>query len=237
MKHILYLFALCLVLSCTQKESKKGRTDFENDPRLGESAKKEIRASKEREKWPFEKWEEYYLSLKNKPKPLEAFYFLDDLVLRSIDEKRWDKTEVYSNEYLRMTESFKDDWNYGNAIYHGNLGLSHVAFNKKMDSTAAIKYLLAASKTPGSPQLVSFGPFVESATRSLLQDLAKIGQKDTLLEFAENCKKFVTRVYNKELNKEKQAQSAEVEKWNLADLEHFEQQIHKNETPDFKKQY
>ncbi len=235
MKHILYLFALCLVLSCTQKESKKDITDFENDPRLSESTKKEIRDSNERKKWSFEKWEVYYLSLKNKPKPLEAFYFLDDLVLRSIDEKRWDKTEVYSNEYLRMAESFKSDWNYGNAIFHGNLGISHVAFNKKLDSKSADNYLLAASKTPGSPQLVSFGPFNEPSIRSFLQELAKKGHKDTLLEFAENCKKFVTRVYNKESTQEQRANSDEVEKWNFAALEHFEQQIRENETPDFKK--
>ncbi len=139
--------------------------------------------------------------LKSQPKPLEAFHFLGDLVLRSTDEKRWEKTELYSKEYLLMSELFKDNWNFGNAIYYGNLGLSQVAFNKKMDSKSAVKYLLAASKTPGSPQLDSFGPFIEPATRSLLLDLAK---------------------------------SDQVEKWNLAALEHFEQQIRKNETPDFK---
>ena len=49
----------------------------------------------------------------------------------------------------------------------------------------AEKYLLDAGKTPGSPQLNSFGPNME-----LARELLEKGEKETVLKYLDLCSKF-----------------------------------------------
>jgi len=49
----------------------------------------------------------------------------------------------------------------------------------------AKEYLLKAGQTPGSPQLNSFGP-----NMSLARDLAEKGEKDVVVEYFDQCRKF-----------------------------------------------
>jgi tetratricopeptide (TPR) repeat protein len=60
-------------------------------------------------------------------------------------------------ELLKNVDQKTDGWNYGNVIYQYNLFLGKIALQEGQADEAA-KYLIAASKTPGSPQLNSFGP-------------------------------------------------------------------------------
>jgi tetratricopeptide (TPR) repeat protein len=58
-----------------------------------------------------------------------------------------------------LLSTFKDpeEWVYGNAVHEGNMVLGQVAAARK-DFDSAAKFLLEAGKSPGSPQLKSYGP-------------------------------------------------------------------------------
>jgi hypothetical protein len=64
---------------------------------------------------------------------------------------------------------------------------------------SACKYLIEASKTPGSPQLDSFGPDM-----TLARELLEQGKKDAVIEFLENCSKFwkIKEIIGKDLCQE-----------------------------------
>lgn len=68
-------------------------------------------------------------------------------------------------------------WNYGNVIYSANELLGRVAL-REGNLDAAKKYLVAAGKTKGSPQLNSFGPGF-----TLARELAEKGERDAVIEF------------------------------------------------------
>lgn len=68
-------------------------------------------------------------------------------------------------------------WNYGNVIYDANTLLGRVAL-REGNLDAAKKYLVAAGKTKGSPQLNSFGP-----SFTLARELAEKGERDAVIEF------------------------------------------------------
>jgi hypothetical protein len=77
-----------------------------------------------------------------------------------------------------------DDWNYGNAIHNANMALATIAWDggKKEE---AIKYVLAASKSPGSPQLDSFGPQFP-----IVPKLLAAGRKDVVLQYLTGVQRF-----------------------------------------------
>ena len=77
-----------------------------------------------------------------------------------------------------------NSWNYGNVIYDANGLLGRIAI-REGDVSAAKKYLLTAGKTPGSPQLNSFGPHF-----TLARELMEKGEPDTVLDFLDLVGKF-----------------------------------------------
>jgi hypothetical protein len=90
-----------------------------------------------------------------------------------------------------MAPNFRSNWNYGNAIQDGNLVLGRIAVqNGKIEE--AKKYLLEAGKSPGSPQMDSFGP-----NMSLAKDLLGKGERDAVLQYFELCRKFWNMDYGK----------------------------------------
>ena len=78
----------------------------------------------------------------------------------------------------------KSSWNYGNVVYDANQILGLAAL-RQGNVSAAKSYLLAAGRTPGSPQLDSFGPDMTLAQMLLAQ-----GQKQTVLTFLDLVAKF-----------------------------------------------
>lgn len=94
------------------------------------------------------------------------------------------KSEEYSRKMLSGTDSGKENWNTGNKIFYGNFYLGRIAI-KQGNVAAAEKYLLEAGKTPGSPQLDSFGPDF-----TLAAEVFKAGKKDTVVQFLEDVSKF-----------------------------------------------
>lgn len=94
------------------------------------------------------------------------------------------QADSYAHELLSMAPNFESDWNYGNAIYTGNVILGRISLEQK-DLPAARSYLLAAGDTPGSPQLDSFGPDL-----TLAKQLLERGEKESVAAFFGKIGKF-----------------------------------------------
>ena len=92
-----------------------------------------------------------------------------------------DKARTYAEATLA---DIPDDWNRGNRIHYGNLVLGRIALSGG-DLGGAGQHLLAAGRTPGSPQLNSFGPDM-----ALARDLLDRGQTQTVLRYLELCLDF-----------------------------------------------
>lgn len=75
-------------------------------------------------------------------------------------------------------------WAYGNAIHHANTIIGRAALARGRQEQA-IASLLAAGKTPGSPQLGSFGPNMR-----LARDLLLVGRWEPVIEYLTLCQAF-----------------------------------------------
>ncbi len=89
-----------------------------------------------------------------------------------------------ANELLALANRLPTDWNTGNALHHGHLLLGRVTLAEG-NLHQAVDHLLAAGRTPGSPQLNSFGPNCQLAL-----DLLKAGQSAAVLAYLESCGAF-----------------------------------------------
>lgn len=94
------------------------------------------------------------------------------------------KARSYANDVIAQAAAMRDNWNYGNAISIGNLILGQLALDSG-DVGEAKRYLLEAGKTPGSPQLNSFGPSMELA-KALLEK----GEREAVVQYMDLCAKF-----------------------------------------------
>ena len=98
--------------------------------------------------------------------------------------KEYSSAKIHAEELLNLAPKYSDDWNYGNAIHDGNMVLGRLAVNSG-DLQKGIEHLIAAGKTPGSPQLNSFGP-----NMSLASDLLEKGEQESVIAYFGLCKKF-----------------------------------------------
>jgi hypothetical protein len=112
------------------------------------------------------------------------FYKLPDLAKRAFHAEQIEKAKGYSNRLLQMAPQYRENWNYGNAIFFGNFVLGRVAV-REGDFTRAGEYLLASADTPGSPQLDSFGPNL-----TLAKELLEKGQSSLVAQYLSLCKRF-----------------------------------------------
>jgi len=112
--------------------------------------------------------------------------FLLEMATMALAADESTRAKAYASELLRTLDDKtpKKNWNYGNAVYDGNLILGHVALAEG-NIAEAKQFLLAAGRTPGSPQLGSFGP-----NMSLAEQLLMKGEKQVVLEYFELCRKF-----------------------------------------------
>jgi tetratricopeptide (TPR) repeat protein len=127
---------------------------------------------------------EYEKAQASDHKEMSRFYRLDSLAKAAIKAEDLEKATRYAKESLEGAERFPKDWNHGNALHHGNNVLGLVAL-KQGDFKLAAEHLMKAGKTPGSPQLNSFGPNMILAKALLEKD-----GKDAVLEYFELCRKF-----------------------------------------------
>lgn len=131
----------------------------------------------------------------------QKFGFLNDIATKyssggfAITKENSIKVKEIANKLLSLAEKFKNDWNYGNAIHHGNIVLGRVALSSG-DVENSLKYLMLASKTKGSPQLRSFGPNMNLASE-LLEILEK-EKREEIIKYIDACLVFWTAGVNTE---------------------------------------
>ena len=106
---------------------------------------------------------------------------LQSLAKAALAANKPQKAKEYAENMLSQNSP---GWNYGNNIHHGNIILGKIALASD-DLDEAKKRLIMAGKTPGSPQLNSFGPDM-----TLAKELLQKGEKDVVLEYLELCSKF-----------------------------------------------
>ena len=114
----------------------------------------------------------------------DRFYALNDAAKQSFEFERIPDARTYAEELLVLAPRFTRNWNYGNAIQDANLVLGRIAVREgRIDDAKA--YLRASGRSPGSPQMNTFGPDM-----SLANDLLEKGERDVVLEYFDLCRKF-----------------------------------------------
>jgi len=103
---------------------------------------------------------------------------------RRLARGRLEAARRLADELLFLAAQQSPDWNTGNALHHGHLLLGRVALARGNVQEAG-EQLLAAGRTPGSPQLNTFGPNCR-----LARDLLAAGQASPVLAYLEECGKF-----------------------------------------------
>lgn len=112
------------------------------------------------------------------------FYKLTDIAFDALASGESGKAKFNAEVLLKKAESFRENWNYGNAFHIGNLVLGQIAFDSG-DLDEAKRFLLEAGKTPGSPQLNTFGP-----NMLLAKELLANQEYEAVLKYFELCAKF-----------------------------------------------
>ena len=130
------------------------------------------RAPKELQQWneAVEEIDKFYAA----PKAAMAAYTLSDHVL----------ARDLANTALSLAPSYKDNWNYGNAVHFAHTVLGLLALSTG-DVRGAAEQLRLSGDTPGSPQLNSFGPSMR-----LARDLLRSGESAAVLAYFEQCRLF-----------------------------------------------
>lgn len=126
--------------------------------------------------------------------PAKQFYELTKAAPAAFAAGETEKAAQMSEALLKEAENWKANWNYGNAIQAGNIVLGRLALEAG-ETAKAKRYLLAAGRTPGSPQLNSFGPDM-----SLAKELLAKGEKDAVLQYFELCSKFWGKMHQGKLD-------------------------------------
>jgi hypothetical protein len=104
----------------------------------------------------------------------------------TVTADRWDLAERYAKEMLEWIERQPAWVRSGDSAYHTHRILGHVAL-RRGDVAAARSHLLRCCSGGSSPVLGSFGPDF-----SLAQELLDRGERETVLEFLEQCRTIWT---------------------------------------------
>lgn len=116
--------------------------------------------------------------------PERRFYALGDAAKESFDAGRVADAQKYAQELMTLLPDFRNNREYGRALHDANLVLGRIAVrNGQMED--AKRYLLASGRTPGTPQMMSYGP-----NMSLANDLLAKGERQVVLDYLEVCRGF-----------------------------------------------
>jgi hypothetical protein len=109
---------------------------------------------------------------------------LTDAAVAAMGRGDLEQASRYANTALARVPARRGKWYYGNVVHHANLVLGMAAL-RSGDLERARQGLLAAGKTPGSPQLNSFGPNMRLAL-----ELLQRGERAVVLEYLRLCASF-----------------------------------------------
>jgi len=138
---------------------------------------------------------------------LKRFYALGSAAKASFNIGNTNQARWLAEELQNMMGDFTSDWNYGNAVQDANIVLGRIAVTEGRIEDAKT-HLLAAGKSPGSPQMNSFGP-----NMSLANDLLQKGEKAAVLKYFKQCAKFWNKKHSR--------------------LKEWTQQVQAGQNPDF----
>ena len=146
----------------------------------------------------------------------ERFYALGRAAKCSIDVGKIEEAKELAKELQKLMQKYPNNWNYGNAIQDTNIVFGRIAILEGRIEDAR-KHLLEAGKSPGSPQMNSFGP-----NMGLAKDLLEKGEKEVVLQYFELCSIFWTK--KDDMRKQKTEDI----------LKEWAQQVSLGQIPDFK---
>ncbi len=108
---------------------------------------------------------------------------------------------AYAKKML-IENTDRRSWQYGNIVYEANELLGRAALREGHLADAR-RYLLEAGRTPGSPQLDSFGPANE-----LAKELLQKGERRVVLEYLDLISRFWAHTPDEEMRRLKPEQAA-----------------------------
>jgi len=114
----------------------------------------------------------------------KRFYALDAAAKTSFEIGKIDEASNYAVELRLLLPKFKGNWNYGNAVQDTYIVMGRIALREHRDEDAK-RCLIAAGHSPGSPQMDTVGP-----NMSLAEALLGKGERETVLQYFELCRKF-----------------------------------------------
>jgi len=114
----------------------------------------------------------------------ERFYYLGAAAKEEFNKGHISDAKNYATELATLAPKYTKNWNYGNAIQDANLVLGRIAV-RDGNIEAAKSYLSEEAKSPGSPQMDSFGPNV-----SLAKDLLEKKETEAVINYFTACKTF-----------------------------------------------
>lgn len=114
----------------------------------------------------------------------ELFSALPRAAMAAFHLERFEQARVMAEGSLDLARDRLGHWNHGNAIHLGHTVLGLLALTEGKEELA-IEELKKSGETPGSPQLMSFGP-----TMQLANELLHRGRAEPVLEFFAVCRRF-----------------------------------------------
>lgn len=128
---------------------------------------------------------------------------LDEAAELAYKIKDYEGAKNYALESLSLSSSHISDWNYGNSIHNSNMTRGRISL-RNGDLNKAKDYLLASAKSPGSPQLATFGPSLKLADELLQNNestavLSYLHSISRFWEMDDGCiKRFISQIENNE---------------------------------------
>jgi hypothetical protein len=130
----------------------------------------------------------------NKAAPgVQQHVFLPRLAKLALEAGMDKKAEEYASRALQLAPKYETRYvlenghpvsNSGEAVFYGHIVLGRLALQRG-EMVAAKDHLLRAGQTFGSPNLDVWGP-----NMSLARELLKADERETVLQFLEECKTF-----------------------------------------------
>lgn len=124
----------------------------------------------------------------------EAVLFMQEVVAakkpdRKFDNRFWLAKLAFDSQQFDLarevsTEMLKDNPENNQAVHVAHIVLGSMAF-REGDIASASEHLLLAGKVGQSPRLGSYGPMMK-----LAQNLLVSGQKDAVIQYLTDCRKF-----------------------------------------------